>query len=95
MSRKFRIVNYEEILNLDIKVSEVLPPNHLARFVVDTIGQFDLSLICQRYSAEGREAIALLVLARICKITLFLFLENIHIVLLLYRFELMWLCWAV
>jgi len=58
MSRKFRNANYEEILNLDIKVSEVLPPNHLARFVVDTIGQLDLSSIYDRYSAEGGEAIA-------------------------------------
>lgn len=57
MSRKFRIANYEEILNLDIKISEVLPPNHLARFVVDTIGQLDLSSIYRRYSAEGGEAI--------------------------------------
>ncbi len=58
MSRKFRTANYEEILNLDIKVSEILPPNHLARFVVDTISQLDLSLIYDRYSAEGGEAIA-------------------------------------
>ena len=58
MSRKFRTAQYEEILNLDIKVSEVLPPNHLARFVVDTIGQLDLSSIYQRYSVEGGEAIA-------------------------------------
>src|SRR5271157_455239 len=58
MSRKFRTANYEEVLNLDIKISEVLPPEHLARFVVDTIGQLDLSPIYQRYSAEGGEAIA-------------------------------------
>jgi transposase len=58
MSRKFRTANYEEVLNLDIKISEVLPPEHLARFVVDTIGQLDLSSIYQRYSAEGGEAIA-------------------------------------
>ncbi len=50
MSRKFRTANYEDILNLQIKVSEVLP-QHLARFVVDTIGQLDLSMIYQRYSA--------------------------------------------
>ncbi len=58
MSRKFRTANYEEVLNLDIKISEVLPPEHLARFVVDTMGQLDLSPIYQRYSAEGGEAIA-------------------------------------
>jgi len=55
MSRKFRTAQYEEILNLDIKVSEVLPPNHLARFVVDTIGQLDLSSIYQRYSVEAEK----------------------------------------
>jgi len=58
MSRKFRTANYEEILNLKISVSEVLPPQHLARFVVDTIGQLDISTIYKRYSVEGGEAIA-------------------------------------
>ena len=58
MSRKFRTAKYEDILHQDVKISEVLPPNHLARFVVDTIGQLDLSPIYQRYSAEGGEAIA-------------------------------------
>ena len=58
MSRKFRTANYEEVLSLKVSLSEVLPPNHLARFVVDTIGQLDLSPIYKRYSAEGGEAIA-------------------------------------
>ena len=59
MSRKFRTANYEEVPYPDIKISEVLPPpEHLARFVVDTMGQLDISPIYQRYSAEGGEAIA-------------------------------------
>jgi transposase len=58
MSRKFRTVNYEEILDLDIKLGEALPPNHLARFVVDIITQLDLEPIYRRYSIMGGEAIA-------------------------------------
>lgn len=45
MSRKFRIANYEEMLNLSIKMGEVLPPNHLARLEVDLIAQLDLEPI--------------------------------------------------
>jgi transposase len=58
MSRKFRTVNYEEILDLDIKLGEALPPNHLARFIVDIISQLDLEPIYRRYSIMGGEAIA-------------------------------------
>jgi transposase len=39
-------------------LGEVLPPNHLARFVVDIISQLDLSSIYGRYGAQGGEAIA-------------------------------------
>ena len=58
MSRKFITANYEEMLNLNIKLGEVLPPNHLARFVVDIIAQIDLEPIYRRYSVLGGEAIA-------------------------------------
>src|SRR3989304_4379908 len=58
MSRKFRTANYEEMLNLSIKLGEVLPPNHLTRFVVDIITHLDLGLIYGRYGVLGGEAIA-------------------------------------
>jgi len=58
MSRKFRTDNYEETLKQTISLSEALPPQHLARFVVDIISQLDLSKIYARYAASGGEAIA-------------------------------------
>ena len=58
MSRKFRTGNYEEILNQTIRLSDALPVNHLARFVVDVIGQLDLSQMYGRYADRGGEAIS-------------------------------------
>ena len=53
MIRKFKTVNYEETLNLKVSLKDVLPPDHLARFIVDIIAQLDLGLIYQQYSDEG------------------------------------------
>jgi len=58
MSRKFRTANYEATLKQTISLEEALPPEHLARFVVDVIAQLDLSRIYARYAAQGGEAIA-------------------------------------
>jgi transposase len=58
MPRKFKTANYEETLDQKVSLREVLPPNHLARFVVDIISQLDLSSIYGRYAAQGGEAIA-------------------------------------
>lgn len=58
MSRKFKTANYEETLNQTIRLAEALPPQHLARFVVDLIAQLDLSSIYARYAPIGGEAIA-------------------------------------
>lgn len=58
MPRKFKTANYEETLDQKVSLREVLPPNHLARFVVDIISQLDLSSIYSRYAAQGGEAIA-------------------------------------
>lgn len=58
MSRKFRTANYEETLNQTIRLAEALPPQHLARFVVDIISQLDLSKIYEQYAPVGGEAIA-------------------------------------
>ena len=53
MTRKFRMPDYEKTLNQQISLWEVLPPDHLARFIVDVVGQLDLSEIYQQYSDQG------------------------------------------
>ena len=58
MSRKFRTANYEETLNQSVRLGEVLPANHLARYVVDIIAQLDLSRIYEQYAVRGGEAIS-------------------------------------
>ena len=58
MTRKFRTANYEETLKLSITLGEALPPNHLARFVVDLITQLDLSAVYARYAPVGGEPFA-------------------------------------
>ena len=58
MPRKFKTANYEETLDQKVSLREVLPPNHLARFVVDIISQLDLSSIYSRYAAQGGEPFA-------------------------------------
>ena len=53
MKRKFRIADYEKTLDLQISLRDVLPPDHLARFIVDVIAQLDLSKIYSQYSDQG------------------------------------------
>ena len=48
----------EETLNQTIRLAEALPPQHLARFVVEIIVQLDLSKIYERYAPVGGGAIA-------------------------------------
>jgi transposase len=58
MSREFKSPDYEATLNLTITLSEALPPNHLARFVVDVVSQLDLRGIYARYAPSGGVALA-------------------------------------
>ncbi len=58
MTRPFKTPDYEATLNLTITLREALPPNHLARFVVDVITQLKLSGIYARYAPVGGVAIA-------------------------------------
>lgn len=58
MSRKFKTANYEETLNQTIRLGDALPPDHLARFVVDILAQLDLRRIYGQYAPVGGEAIA-------------------------------------
>jgi transposase len=41
-----------------VRLGDCLPPDHLARFVVDTIAQLDLSTIYARYSTRGGQPYA-------------------------------------
>jgi hypothetical protein len=59
MSRKFKTADYEATLDLAVSLRDALPPNHLARFVVDIVAQLDLSSVYARYAPMGGEAFAL------------------------------------
>ena len=45
MARKFKTVDYEAALELTLTIGACLPPDHLARFVVELVAQLDLSSI--------------------------------------------------
>ena len=53
MSRSFKTVDYEATLNQTVRLGDCLPPDHLARFIVDVIAQLDLSAIYARYRTRG------------------------------------------
>ena len=58
MSRKFKTADYEATRNSTVTLRDCLPPDHLARFIVDVITQRDLSAIYAHYGPRGGEAIA-------------------------------------
>jgi transposase len=58
MTRKFSTVDYEKSLDQTITIRDVLPPDHLARFIVWVISRLDLSAIYAKYSDVGGEAYA-------------------------------------
>ena len=58
MSRKCKTADDEATLNSPVMLRECLPPDHLARFIVDVIAQLDLSAIYAHYGPRGGEAIA-------------------------------------
>ncbi|HSG42865.1 MAG TPA: hypothetical protein VLA72_06905, partial [Anaerolineales bacterium] len=58
MSRKFKTANYEETLNQTIRLGDALPPDHLARFVVEIVSHLDLGRIYGQYASVGGEAFA-------------------------------------
>src|SRR5215469_12945395 len=53
MSRTFKRINYEQTLNVTIRLGDCLPPDHLARFVVETVTKLDLSALYARYGTRG------------------------------------------
>lgn len=58
MSRTFKSADYEATLDVTVRLGDCLPPDHLARFVVDTIAQLDLSVIYTRYGTRGGQPYA-------------------------------------
>lgn len=58
MSRSFTTVDYAATLDERVRLGDCLPPDHLARFVVDVVGQLDFSAIYARYGPRGGTAYA-------------------------------------
>src|SRR5258708_8587899 len=58
MPRTFKTADYATTLKLTVRLEDAVPPNHLARFIVDVIAQLDLGAIYARYGERGGEAIA-------------------------------------
>ena len=58
MSRTFKKVDYDQALDLTVRLGDCLPPDHLARFVVDSVAQLDLSALYAQYGSRGGEPYA-------------------------------------
>src|SRR6266571_9167951 len=58
MSRRFKTVNSDQALDLRVRLGDCLPPDHLARFVVDSVAQLDLSAQYAQYGTRGGEPYA-------------------------------------
>src|SRR6266536_862989 len=58
MKRSFKTVNYDQALDLTVRLGDCLPPEHLARFVVDSVALLDLSALYARYGSRGGEPYA-------------------------------------
>ncbi len=52
MKRTFKTVNYEQALDLTVRLGDCLPPEHLARFVVDSVALLDLSALYAHYGSQ-------------------------------------------
>ena len=58
MARRFKKVDYEKSGQQTITIDEVLPEDHLARFIVRIVSLLDLSAIYGQYGPVGGEAYA-------------------------------------
>jgi len=58
MARRFRKVDCEKSLDQTVTIRDVLPPDHLARFIMQVIAMLDLSAIYAGYALVGGEAYA-------------------------------------
>jgi transposase len=58
MARRFKMVDYEKALDQTVTIRDVLPPDHLARFVARVVLMLDVSAIYAQYAPVGGEAYA-------------------------------------
>src|ERR1700712_281032 len=58
MSRQFKTVDYAATLDTSVRLGDCLPPDHLARFVVDIVAQLDLKTLYARYGNRGGQPYA-------------------------------------
>jgi len=58
MKRTFKTVDYDQALDLTVRLGDCLPSDHLARFVVDSVALLDLSALYARYGPRGGEPYA-------------------------------------
>jgi hypothetical protein len=55
MKRRFKTVDYAQALDLTVRLGDCLPSDHLARFVVDSVSQLDLSALYAKSGPRGGE----------------------------------------
>jgi transposase len=58
MARMFKMIDYEKALDQTVTIRDVLPSDHLARFIAKVILLLDLSAIYAQYAPVGGEAYA-------------------------------------
>ena len=58
MARRFWTMDYDKALDQTITIRQVLPPDHLARFIVEVITLLDVTAFYARYAPVGGEAYA-------------------------------------
>jgi len=58
MTRRFKMIDYEKALDQTVTIRDVLPSDHLARFIAKMILLLDLSFIYAQYAPVGGEAYA-------------------------------------
>lgn len=53
MSRQFKPLDYEATLDTSVRLGDCLPPEHLARFIVDIVEQLNLTSLYGAYGKRG------------------------------------------
>src|ERR1700676_683462 len=58
MKRTFKTVDYDQALDLTVRLGDVMPPEHLSRCVVDSVALLDVSALYAHYGSRGGEPYA-------------------------------------
>jgi len=53
MARPYKTVDYDQLVEVTIRLGDCVPPGHLARFVVEVIAALDLQAIYAQYGRRG------------------------------------------